>query len=136
MTITVEGISGAAYRIAIGRHEVVVDQPAQDGGEDRGPTPTDLFVAGLAGCAAFYAGKFLSRRGVAIDAVRAHCEYEITHEAPARVAWISVSLELPPGLSEDVRAAALRAADHCTVHNSLSEPPALSIQLQDAAAAA
>ena len=63
MHITVQGISGYSYRVTMGEHDVIVDQPREEGGDDRGPTPTDLFVAGLASCAAYYAGKFLARRG-------------------------------------------------------------------------
>src|SRR5579859_2973035 len=71
MTIQVDGIAGFAYLISIGEHELVVDQPVEDGGEDLGPTPTDLFVAGLASCAAYYAGRFLARRGIVAESVRA-----------------------------------------------------------------
>jgi uncharacterized OsmC-like protein len=136
MRITVEGISGSAYRLAVGEHTLVTDQPAAAGGEDLGPTPTDLFVAGLASCVAFYAGRFLQRRGLAQEAVRVVCDYHLTHSQPARVDSIRLTVELPPGLPADLRAAALRAAKHCTVHNSLREPPDVTITLSVEEAAA
>jgi putative redox protein len=136
MTITVEGISGSAYRLAIGEHTLVTDQPAGAGGEDLGPTPTDLFVAGLAGCVAFYAGRFIQRRGWAPDAVRVVCDYHLTHSQPARVDTIRLTVELPPGLPADLRAAALRAARNCTVHNTLREPPEVTISMSVEEAAA
>jgi len=130
MTIQVDGIAGFAYLVSIGEHELVVDQPIEDGGEDLGPTPTDLFVAGLASCAAYYAGRFLARRGFTTESVKASCRYRISPERPARVESIEVALNLPGGLSDEVRAAALRAAEHCTVHNSLAQPPEVSISLE------
>jgi putative redox protein len=136
MEILVNSISGFAYRVNIGNHEVVVDQPREDGGEDLGPTPTDLFVAGLASCAAYYAGRFLARRGISAESVSARCRYRISAERPARVESIDVTLDVPPGLSDEVMAAALRSAEHCTVHNSLSRPPEVTISLAEAAAAA
>jgi putative redox protein len=136
MEIVVNGISGFAYRVKMGNHEVVVDQPRDGGGEDLGPTPTDLFVAGLASCAAYYAGRFLARRGFPAGAVSARCRYKISAERPARVESIDVILEFPPGLSAEVRAAALRSAEHCTVHNSLTDPPEMTISVGAAAAAA
>ena len=136
MDIAVTGISGFAYRVTMGNHEVVVDQPREGGGEDLGPTPTDLFVAGLASCAAYYAGRFLARRGFPAATVSARCRYKISDERPARVESIDVMLEFPPGLSAEVRAAALRSAEHCTVHNSLTEPPEVAISVGVAEAAA
>ncbi|HEV1996671.1 MAG TPA: OsmC family protein [Candidatus Dormibacteraeota bacterium] len=60
----------------------------------------------------------------------------LTHSQPARVDSIRLTVELPPGLPADLCAAALRAAKHCTVHNSLREPPEVTITLsvEDAAA--
>lgn len=45
-------------------HRVVVDQPTDDGGEDTAPTPTELFVAGLASCVAFYAHDYLDQHRI------------------------------------------------------------------------
>ena len=45
--IVVEHQSGASARVRVGRHALIVDQPPDDGGWDLGPTPTELFVAGL-----------------------------------------------------------------------------------------
>lgn len=136
MEIQVDGISGFAFRVKIGSHELVVDQPREDGGEGLGPTPTDLFVAGLASCTAYYAGRFLARRGIPTADVSAHCQYQMSAERPARVQWVRVTLDLPPGLPHEVAAAALRSAEHCTVHNSLMEPPKVSIALGQAEVAA
>jgi putative redox protein len=129
MEILVNGISGKAYRVTIGNHELVVDQPYADGGEDLGPTPADLFVASLASCAAYYAGKFLARHGVSTEDVAARCSYRLSPGPPVRVESIAVALEVLPGLPVEVMAAALRSAEHCTVHNSLSRPPQVTITL-------
>ncbi|TAM64801.1 MAG: hypothetical protein EPN50_05790 [Chloroflexota bacterium] len=42
---------GPRFEVAIGRHLVTLDQPAGEGGEDAGPTPTEAFVMSLAECA-------------------------------------------------------------------------------------
>ena len=56
-------VSGEAYEVAVRGHRVLVDQPAYVGGEDSAPTPTELFVASLATCVGFYAGRYLTRHG-------------------------------------------------------------------------
>jgi uncharacterized OsmC-like protein len=45
------------------------------------------------------------------------------------VAQIHIHLVLPQGLPEERRAALLAVAAHCTVHNSLTMPPKVSIDL-------
>lgn len=72
-TIRVRQDHDDRYVIAIRGHEVEVDQPVADGCGDTAPTPTELFVAGLESCVAFFAGRYLRRhrlpeRGLAVTA--------------------------------------------------------------------
>jgi uncharacterized OsmC-like protein len=50
-------------------------------------------------------------------------------DRPARVGEINVSIEVPEGVPHERRAALLAVASHCTVHNTLEDPPAVSIDL-------
>jgi LmbE family N-acetylglucosaminyl deacetylase len=60
-TMRVDYRDGDRFDIRIRDHVVTVDQPTDVGGDDAGPTPTELFVAGLASCVAFYARRYLRR---------------------------------------------------------------------------
>jgi len=100
-----------------------------------GPTPTELFVAGLASCIAEYAGLALRREhGDAEVTVR--CSYMLREWAPARVTDVELNVEVPPGTSESRIAAVKRAVQHCTVHNSMTIPPRIRIAVTPAADAA
>jgi uncharacterized OsmC-like protein len=127
--VTVVAAGGDAYRITVRGHTLLVDQPADAGGDNRGPTPTDLFVAALAGCVAFYAGRYLARHGVATGSLRVSAEYDMAADRPARIAAVRVRLAVPDDLAQHRRPALLAVATHCTVHNSLTDPPAVDIQL-------
>jgi putative redox protein len=50
---SVRHLADDRFSIDIRGHVVNVDQPAYAGGTDTAPTPTELFVAGLASCVAF-----------------------------------------------------------------------------------
>ena len=63
----VRHVSGESYEVSVRGHRVIVDQPADAGGQDTAPTPTELFVASLATCVAFYAGRYLARHGYSRD---------------------------------------------------------------------
>ena len=123
-------VAGEAYEVAVRGHRLVVDQPADAGGQDSAPTPTELFVASLATCVAFYAGRFLTRHGYSRDGLAVSVGYEMAADRPARVGGIRLAVQVPAGLPPE-RWAALRAVvSHCTVHNSLASPPSVTIDLQ------
>ncbi len=52
---------GDRFDINVRGHVIRNDQPVGDGGENTGPTPTELFIASLASCVAFYARRYLDR---------------------------------------------------------------------------
>jgi putative redox protein len=51
-TADVVSVSTAGYqaRVTVRGHELTVDEPAEDGGKDTGPTPTELLLASVASC--------------------------------------------------------------------------------------
>lgn len=123
---------GDRFRITIRGHELTVDQPTTDGGEDTAPTPTELFVASLAGCVGFYAGRYLRRHQLPEDGLAVDCSWVFAGGRPARVGRIDVRLHLPEGFPEDKRRALQAVVEHCTVHNSLRDAPEVEISLEAA----
>jgi putative redox protein len=121
--LRVEACGGDRYDISIGRHVVTVDQPSNADGQDAGPTPTELFVASLASCVAFYAGRYLRRRGLP-GAVEVGAQFALA-TGPARVASVRLVVTAP-GLPDDLRDSFAAVVSHCTVHNSLRRPPEVS----------
>ena len=116
------------FRIAIRDHTLVVDQTVADGGGDSGPTPTELLVAGLASCVAFYVRRFLARHELPVKGLSVTADFGMAAQ-PARVGEIRLLVHLPADLPPMRRAALLAVAAHCTVHNTLLQPPAVSIEL-------
>jgi len=57
MKLTVAYDGGTRYDITSGRHRVVTDQPVEDGGQDAGMSPVELFVGSLAGCVGYFVGR-------------------------------------------------------------------------------
>src|SRR6478752_1116476 len=81
--VRVRHLDGDRFAVDVRNHTLLVDQPLDVGGTDTAPTPTELFIAGLASCVAFYARRY----------------------------------------------AVLAVASHCTVHNTLTEPPTIAVAL-------
>jgi putative redox protein len=127
--LAVRFVAGEAYEVAVRRHRVRVDQPTEVGGEDTAPTPTELFVAALGTCVAFYAGQYLTRHGYSRDGLGVSVEYDMAHDRPARVTAVRMTVRVPAELPADRRPALRAVASHCTVHNSLVNAPLVSVEL-------
>ena len=128
-TVVVEHTTGTKYVATVRGHEVRVDQPLAGGGTDEAPTPVELFVVSLATCVAYFAGQYLERHGVSRAGLAVHAEYRKTDRPPARVASINLRLIVPAGLPVGLGKRLHAVVSHCTVHNTLREPPTVDIKI-------
>jgi putative redox protein len=129
--VTVTPRGGDQFEIGVRGHHLLVDQPLSDGGMDEAPTPTELFVASLASCVAFYANRYLTRHRLPTEGLSVDAHYSMASR-PARVSEIRIDLAIPAGVPEDRREALLAVASHCTVHNTLVSEPDVAIALTEA----
>ncbi|HWL35544.1 MAG TPA: OsmC family protein [Frankiaceae bacterium] len=127
--VAVRHLGGDAFAVTIRGHELVVDQPVEDGGTDTGPTPTELFAASLASCVAFYAGRFLRRHDVAPDGLGVRCAFRMAEGHPARVAGIDLTVDVPEAFPAERAEALRRVVERCTVQNTLREPPDVRLEI-------
>ena len=116
------------FDIRVREHTITVDQPEAVGGADTGPTPTELFVAGLASCVAFSARRYLRRHDIDPTGLAVRTRYRMGSR-PARVAAVTLEIQLPVELSPTRRAGLLAQAGHCTVHNTITHAPDIAITL-------
>jgi uncharacterized OsmC-like protein len=132
-TLSVAHQTADRFELQVRSHRLVCDQPLAEGGGDQGPTPTELFVASLAACVAFYARRFLARHDLASGGLRVDADFTMSTDRPARVDTITLRLDIPQPLEENRRRALLAVVDHCTVHNSIRTPPNVHVTLAEPA---
>jgi uncharacterized OsmC-like protein len=125
--IRVRHLGGDRFVIDLRGHTLLVDQPVETGGTDTAPTPTELFIASLASCVAFYARRYAARHKLSPDGLEVAASYELGGR-PARVSRITIVVTPPTELPADRRDAFLAVASHCTVHNTLIQPPIIEIR--------
>jgi uncharacterized OsmC-like protein len=56
-----------------------------------------------------------------------HTDFDMATDRPARVAAIRITVQVPDGLPAERRAALTAVAAHCTVHNSLTTQPEVTV---------
>jgi uncharacterized OsmC-like protein len=130
--VTVRHVDGDAYAIAVRGHGMLTDQAVADGGKDAAATPTELLVASLASCVAFYTGRYLVRHGLDRAGLAVTAEFAMAAGRPARVGAVRLRITVPGGVPLQRTDALLAVASHCTVHNTLRQQPDVSIELAGA----
>jgi putative redox protein len=130
--VTVRHVDGDAYAITARGHAMLTDQAVADGGTDAAATPTELLVASLASCVAFYTGRYLVRHGLDRAGLAVTAEFAMAASRPARVGAVRLRITVPGGVPPQRAGALLAVASHCTVHNTLRQQPDVSIELAGA----
>jgi uncharacterized OsmC-like protein len=119
----VRHVDGDCFEVTVRGHHMLVDQPVD------APTPTELFVASLATCVAFYAGRYLTRHGLDPEGLEVQVAFQMAADRPPRVAGVQLIVKAPDSLPAERRAALLAVVSHCTVHNTLTQPPTVAIDV-------
>ena len=70
VTVYTELGAGTKIDCKAGNHSFIIDQPANAGGEDLGPTPLEYFLASLAGCIASIARIVAKQKKVDLKALK------------------------------------------------------------------
>ena len=128
MKLTATYHGGTRYDILSGKHRIVTDQPVEDGGQDAGMSPVELFVGSVASCVAYFVGQFCARHNISRDGLAVDAEWTMA-EGPHRVGRIDIGIHLPHRLTADQRERLLKVAHGCTVHQSLAVTPDIAITL-------
>jgi putative redox protein len=122
-------VAGYEARIAIRGHEITVDEPADDGGKDQGPTPTELLLAALASCYTLALRWAAKRRDVRLGEIRvtATGTYGQLRFSSIR---LDVRADLPPGEAAALLNDARRV---CYVSNTLADGVGIEVTLGEPA---
>jgi len=120
---------GDSYEALVRGHRIAVDQPVEAGGADSAPTPVELFIASLAGCVAFYAGRYLTRHGFGRDGLTVAAGFAMADHGPARVSDIRLTVRVPASLPAERQSALHAVVERCTVQNTLVSTPSVVIEV-------
>jgi putative redox protein len=109
---------GFAHDVEVeGGHVLRVDEPAEAGGTDSGPSPTRMLGASLAGCIAITVEMYAERKGW--DVGKVEVEVDVGYDGPVPTSF-EVGLKLPADLDEEQRRRLLVIATKCPVHKVIA----------------
>ena len=117
-----------AFAILIRDHVIHIDQPFSAGGMDAGPTPAEVFVAGLAACAAHYGRRYLASHGLPSQGLEVHARFTMSASAPSRITRVELSVVPPIGMPGSYEEGLRASVERCPLHNTLLVPPQVAIE--------
>jgi uncharacterized OsmC-like protein/fermentation-respiration switch protein FrsA (DUF1100 family) len=122
-----------AQLVSVGRHRFRADEPAAVGGDDSGPGPYDLLLAGLGACTSMTVRMYAERKKWPLARVTVDLKHDKVHAADCaesetregRIDRIERVLTLEGDLDDAQRARLLEIAGLCPVHRTLHAPVAI-----------
>lgn len=128
--VVAKRIEGLAHEIDLGENRtIVVDEPAEDGGTDTGPRPSQLLASSLAGCTAITIELYAQRKGWDVDGLEVAVDMSSaggpdSHASPTHFA---VEVGLPEGLDDEQRRKLMVIAEKCPVHKLLEHGAEITV---------
>jgi putative redox protein len=108
---------GYEHEVEVREHRLIVDEPEDEGGADRGPAPSELLAASLATCTAITIEMYADRKEWGLGTLEVAVDYEhATNDDPPS---FDVTITLGAELSEETRDRLLVIAGKCPVHRLL-----------------
>jgi putative redox protein len=119
---------GFEQQIAVGRHNLVADEPSSAGGGDAGPDPYDYLLTGLGVCTSMTIGLYARRHQLPLENITVSLSHsriyatdcEECETRDGMLDRIDVAVELTGSLSDAQRAKLMEIAAKCPVHRTLT----------------
>jgi putative redox protein len=108
------------HRIDVRGHQLTVDELADLGGADEGPSPQELLAASIASCTAVTMRMYANRKGWDVGQLEVDCEYETPERGDPT--HFNLVLRIPDSCTEEQVDALRRIAGKCPVHRALEGP--------------
>ena len=113
--------------VAAGPHHLTADEPESYGGDDKGPGPYDLLLAGLGACTSMTVRMYAERKSWPLDQVQVDLRHDKIHAEDCadcetksgKLDRIERTVKLSGDLDPEQRAKLLEIADKCPVHRTL-----------------
>ena len=122
---TFEG--GSRFTVACRSHEITIDQPVDNGGEDAGMTPPEIMAGSMASCIGFYVARYCQQANIDTTGLYVSCDWNVGGE-PRHMERFDIDIHLP-AMPDNRRKAIERVAKGCLIHATLGQQPEINIGL-------
>lgn len=116
-TVVVASIAGTKFqhRVTVGPNQLITDEPPAFGGDQAGPDPFEMVLAGLGSCTSMTIKMYAERKGLPLEGVTV----TLSHTVGPEGFLIQRQIALAGPLSDEQRQRLLEIANKCPVHKAL-----------------
>lgn len=119
-------VGGKKVVASLGGHEILTDQPQDQGGEGKDPAPLDLFLASIGTCAGYFVLVFCEKRGISTEGI------ELTQklhwdETKHLYTKIILEIHIPESFPLKYRESLVNSAQLCSVKKHLQSTPEFEV---------
>ena len=118
------------FESKLGNHSLLIDMPSGMGGADRGPQPSELFIAALASSIGAAVADHCTRLGLDTREMTVDLQFNEVGD-PTRLANLQVTIRLPHCACAGQEQAILHLAEHCLIYETLVNRNGIQIELVD-----
>ena len=112
------------------QHKVTIDQPEKFGRTEQGATPTELFIDSIGACVGVYVISYCKSVGLNTEGLTIKVEWEKElKEKPYHIKTINVKIDLPNADIGPRKAALLKVAESCLIHQTMKNQAHIDISL-------
>ena len=122
-------VDGGQFRyvqnISVGRHKLRADEPVDAGGQDAGPGPYEMLLAGLGACTNITVQMYAERKQWPLKEIRVDLSYaKVRDDSVAKpevmlVDEIEMEIEFVGDLTDEQRERLMQIANKCPLHRTL-----------------
>lgn len=117
-------IGKIAYTTTVqyGKHQIIVDEPEDLGGQDEGINPTPLLLSSLGSCKAITVKMYADRKNWPLEEVVVRLTHEVQQSEQQQTTYIQCFLSFKGDLDDIQKQRLSKIAEKCPVHKILSNP--------------
>lgn len=125
------GLEHYASFVEAGEHTFIGDEPISNGGEGKGPTPTQFILSGLATCTVTTLRMYADRKEWPLEEAVIDLSLQSERTDEGMLSLIHSRLFLRGPLTEEQRQRLLEIARKCPVHRMLTQEIRIQTALGD-----
>jgi len=116
------------WDIIAGNHFIATDAPEKEGGDNEGPDPSEIFLSSIGSASALAITKYMKSNDIG------SCEdfklyvYCNKKELPARLEDISIRIDFPAHINQNLKKALMEEVEKNIISNTLLISPAVSVE--------
>ena len=126
------------HSVKIRNHTLILDEPKDLGGDDKGPTPYEIMLAGLGACTSMTMLMYARRKGWQVDNIEIDLQHSRIHAndcetcetKEGQLDKITRSIRIKGNLNAEQRNKLLEIAEKCPVHRTLTHENLIIDEIQ------